>query len=134
MRITISIDDPTPEVTEWLKSLPGIPARRDFDRPPARPPDPGPDPDRPTDGRTLLGWADRHGLRSDVLRLGRSRRYPGKVVDWSHDQVADVYQVLNSKPPKGSQTWGGATPRASPGRSRGGPGPVSPGDGRGTSP
>jgi hypothetical protein len=77
---------------------PGDPIRPDR---PAHPPD-GP----PTDGRTLLGWADRHDLRSAVLKLGRSRRYPSKVLEWTEDQVADVYHELAAKPPKGSQAWG----------------------------
>lgn len=61
----------------------------------------------PTDGRTLLGWADRHGLRSQVLRFGRARKYPSKVLEWDPEQVADCYHELSSKPPKGSQGWSG---------------------------
>jgi hypothetical protein len=113
----ITVDIPDDQVAEFarlvaeqlIRHRPGAHPAESGHPPPG--PGPDPDPDRPTDGRTLLGWADRHDVRNEVLRLGRARKYPSKVVTWDEEQVADVYQVLRSKPPKGSQHWGGAQPK-----------------------
>ena len=108
MRLVIEIPDD--DVAEFARLIAAHLAV--LIQPPAQPPR-SDRPDRapggpPTDGRTLLGWADRQGLRAAVLKLGRSRRYPSKVLTWTAEQVADVVHELTSKPPKGSQDWGGA--------------------------
>ena len=49
----------------------------------------------PQSGRELLGWARKHGRDKEVFDLGKAWGFPGRVIDWSADDVADVYATLN---------------------------------------
>lgn len=49
----------------------------------------------PATGRELLGWARKHGRDKEVFDLGKAWGFPGRVIDWSADDVADVYATLN---------------------------------------
>lgn len=121
MRLVIDIpDDQVAEfarlVAAHLATLGQVPPRGP-DRPPARvaesghPPDdrrPTTAADRPLDGRSLLGWASKRGQKDQLLALGKARKFPGKVIDWSDGQVKEAWSELSLKPPKGSQHWGAA--------------------------
>ncbi|HKM56130.1 MAG TPA: hypothetical protein VJY33_22170 [Isosphaeraceae bacterium] len=49
----------------------------------------------PATGRELLGWARKHGRDKEVFDLGKAWNLPGRCLDWSADDVADVYATLN---------------------------------------
>ena len=49
----------------------------------------------PQSGRELLGWAHKHGRDKEVFDLGKAWGFPGRVIDWSADDVADVYATMN---------------------------------------
>jgi hypothetical protein len=49
----------------------------------------------PQSGRELLGWARKHGRDKEVFNLGAAWGLPGRCLDWSADDVADVYATLN---------------------------------------
>jgi hypothetical protein len=49
----------------------------------------------PATGRELLGWARKHGQDKEVFDLGKAWNLPGRCLDWSADDVADVYATLN---------------------------------------
>ncbi len=51
--------------------------------------------DPPQSGRELLGWARKHGRDKEVFDLGKAWNLPGRCLDWSADDVADVYATLN---------------------------------------
>lgn len=48
-------------------------------------------------GGALYGWSKDHSIVNRVNLLGRSRGYPQRMLDWSPDQVADIYHEVVSK-------------------------------------
>jgi hypothetical protein len=110
MRITITIDDPTPEVLEWLRPLLGaLRTARPADPAESGHPDPDPDPDAPKTGRELLGWASKHHRKDEAVAVARRLHFGTKLVALTDDQAGQIYaEMRQGKPAKGSQHWGGA--------------------------
>ena len=52
----------------------------------------------PTDGRQLLGWASKQAsdLKEEIVAFGKKKKYGGRVVEWTPQQVAAAYRFARS--------------------------------------
>jgi hypothetical protein len=125
MKFHITVEVPDGEILDYLRRLredPIPPAPEPPAEPRASRTVPAPD-DRPFDGRTLLGWANKRALMHAVFEYRDRHALPEKVIDWDPDQVADCYAALmplaaqdTARPRRGSSAWGGAPAPARPDR------------------
>jgi hypothetical protein len=54
--------------------------------------------DPPTDGRRLLGWARNQpeDAKNWLVGFGKRSRYPGRILDWTPQQVETAYQTYRA--------------------------------------
>jgi hypothetical protein len=65
-------------------------------------------PESPRTARELLGWSRRTGRQDELEALGRRMRLPGRILNWTDDEVADVYGAMTAEPARNGQRNGAA--------------------------
>ena len=53
----------------------------------------------PAPGRPFYDWLVKNRAKDRALGLAKSWKFPGKIMDWSHDQVVSVYEEITRKVP-----------------------------------
>jgi hypothetical protein len=63
----------------------------------------------PKNSRELLGWSRRTNRQAELEDIGRRMRLPDRILEWTEEEVSDVYQAVTATdPPRNGHYRNGA--------------------------